>query len=232
MQDFVIVAIDGAAASGKTSTALKIADKYKFLMASTGSYYRAIAVKMMAANIGSDNFSEIQQFLGKIVLGTKITGNVSNITIDGKSFEEKELRTQQVNKIVASYASVPAVRQHLLSYQRSQVNEARTNGFHGLVMEGRDITSVILPDADLRFFLEASAQERSSRRENDREHDYVAERDKIDIGRTILGNGVHKIDTGINDLDAVITMISAEIDYAKKRGSQKRNSEKPNQVLL
>jgi cytidylate kinase len=212
MRDFITVAIDGAAASGKTSTALRIADKYKFLMASTGSYYRAIALKMMTAGIGSDDVLGMQHFLGKIVLGTEIIGNISNITVDGKSFEEKELRTQQINKNVASYATVPAVRQRLLSYQRSQIDEARANGFRGLVMEGRDITSVILPDADLRFFLEAGVQERLSRRENDREHDYLAERDKIDIGRTIRQNGVHKIDTEINNLDAVVAMISAEID--------------------
>ncbi|MDR2432409.1 MAG: (d)CMP kinase [Puniceicoccales bacterium] len=212
MRDFITVAIDGAAASGKTSTALRIADKYKFLVASTGSYYRAIALKMMKTNINSDDISGIQHFLGKILLETKIIGNVSNITVDGKSFEEKELRTQQVNKNVASYATIPAVRQRLLSYQRSQINEARTNGFRGLVMEGRDITSVILPDADLRFFLEASAQERLSRRENDWEYDYTAERDKIDIGRTIQQNGVHKIDTGTNGLDVVVAMISAEVD--------------------
>ncbi|MDR1457375.1 MAG: (d)CMP kinase [Puniceicoccales bacterium] len=212
MRDFITVAIDGAAASGKTSTARRIADKYKFLVASTGSYYRAVALKMMTTDINIDDVSAIQHFLGQIVLGSKITGNVLNITIDGKSFEEKELRTQQVNKNVASYATIPEVRQCLLPYQRSQVSEARTNGFRGLIMEGRDITSVILPDADLRFFLEASAQERLSRRENDWEHDYIAERDKIDIGRTIRQDGVHRIDTGTNGLDAVVAMISAEID--------------------
>ncbi|MDR2603411.1 MAG: (d)CMP kinase [Puniceicoccales bacterium] len=212
MQDFITVAIDGAAASGKTSTALRIADKYKFLVASTGSYYRAIALEMMTAGIGSDNVSEIQHFLGKIVLGTKITGNISNITVDGKSFEEKELRTQEVNKNVAFYATIPMIRQRLLPYQRSQINEAHVNGFRGVIMEGRDITSTILPDADLRFFLEAGAQERLSRRENDWEHDYIAERDQIDVRRTIRQDGVHKIDTGINNLDVVVAMISAEID--------------------
>ncbi|MDR0693657.1 MAG: (d)CMP kinase [Puniceicoccales bacterium] len=212
MRDFITVAIDGAAASGKTSTARRIADRYEFLVASTGSYYRAVALKMMTSDINSDDVSAIQHFLGEIVLGSEIIGNVLNITIDGKSFEEKELRIQQVNKNVASYATIPEVRQRLLPYQRSQVSEARTNGFRGLIMEGRDITSVILPDADLRFFLEASAQERLFRRENDWEHDYIAERDKIDIGRTIRQDGVHRIDTGINGLDVVVAMISAEID--------------------
>jgi cytidylate kinase len=70
-----------------------------------------------------------------------------------------ELRTQQVHKLVASYASVPAGSLRLLSYQRSAVNEACTDGFYGLVLEGRDITNTILPDANLRFVLEARAQE-------------------------------------------------------------------------
>jgi cytidylate kinase len=212
MRDFVIVAIDGAAASGKTSTAIRIADKYKFLMSSTGSYYRAIALKMMAANVDSGNVSEIQHFLKKITLGTRIDKNVSNITVNGEFFWEKELRTQLVNKNVAFYATIPEVRQCLLPYQRSQINEAYANGFRGLIMEGRDITSVILPDADLRFFFEASVQKRSLRRKNDREHDFIVERDKIDIKRIIQKNDVHKIDTGICDLDTVVAMISAEID--------------------
>jgi cytidylate kinase len=212
MQDFIVVAIDGSAASGKTSTSSRISEKYNFLMVSTGSYYRAIASKLVEAAIGSDDVSGVRFFLQQVVLATKILGNISHIVINDELFEEKDLRTQSINEAVATYSAIPEIRQFLLPYQRSQVDIARKNGFNGVVMEGRDITTVVLSDADLRFFLEASVQERSSRRKSDRENDCVLERDKIDIERTVLGDGVYKINPGTNDLDGVVSIISKKID--------------------
>ena len=88
-----------------------------------------------------------------------------------------------MNEQVSRFAAVPAVRQFLLAYQRSQAQVARAAGFNGLVMEGRDIGSVIFPDADFRFFLHADPAERARRREKEGERDAVAERDRIDSSR-------------------------------------------------
>jgi cytidylate kinase len=218
MRRFIIVAIDGTAASGKTSTAMELARMYNFLMSSTGLYYRAIALKMLDAGLTNEDGDALKLFLKETIIGTKLSGNTTNMTINGEIFSDKVLRSQRVNEAVARYSAIPVIREFLFRYQRSQADIARDNGFSGLVMEGRDITSVIFPDADLRFFLEASVFERSQRRGNDHEHDYISERDRIDNARTICGDGVHRINTGQNDLRAVVATISAEIDRILSHG--------------
>jgi cytidylate kinase len=212
MRSFIIVAIDGTAASGKTSTAIELARIYNFLMSSTGLYYRAIALKMLDAGVTSKDDDALKLFLKETIIGTKLSANTTSMTINGEIFSDKVLRSQRVNEAVAQYSAIPIVRKFLFEYQRSQADIARSNGFSGLVMEGRDITSVIFPDADLRFFLEASAFERSQRRGNDHEYDYISKRDKIDNVRTICGDGVHRINTGQNDLPTVVATISTEIN--------------------
>jgi cytidylate kinase len=212
MRKFVVIAIDGTAAAGKTSTSLRIADRYNLLMVSTGMHYRAISLKMMETAVASDDIDAVDNFLQKISLETHILNNIANISIGGELFDEKDLRSGRVNEVVGQYSAVTNIRKFLLSYQRAQVKIAKDGGFSGVIMEGRDIASVVLPHADLKFFLEATARERSLRRRHDREDDCIGKRDKIDDERTICGEGVHRIDTGKNDLDAVVAIISIEID--------------------
>jgi cytidylate kinase len=212
MCHFITIAIDGAAAAGKTSTAIHIARKYNMLMASTGLYYRALTLAMITFAVENDDPMAVGDFLQSVNLGSSISGHTANISINGRTFDDSELRTQSVNEAVAIYSSIPMVREFLTDYQRSQVGIAGERGFNGLVMEGRDITTVILPDADLRFFLDASTEERSRRREHDSTSDCVAARDRIDNQRTICSSGVFRIDTNRNDLNAVVEIISSEID--------------------
>jgi cytidylate kinase len=94
-----------------------------------------------------------------------------------------EIRSQQVNEHVSHYAAVPEVRAILLDYQRGQTEVAKQHGFRGLVMEGRDIGSVIFPDADFRFFLHADPAERVKRRAAEGRQDSIAERDRLDSSR-------------------------------------------------
>jgi cytidylate kinase len=211
MAKFITIAIDGVAASGKTSTALRVAEKYNFLAVSTGLHYRAIALVMFRNGVGSDDGVAVAKFLLSTTLETKIIGNSSHMVIDGKFFEDYELRTREVNDIVSQYSAVAEIRKFLFNYQRDQRNVALANSFNGIVEEGRDITSVIFPDADLKFFLEASVVERRSRRKNDSESDCVAERDEIDNARTICGADVLRINTESNDLSHVVAIISDEI---------------------
>jgi cytidylate kinase len=212
VQNFITVAIDGAAASGKTSTSLWIANEYNLLLVSTGMHYRAITLKIMQAGVSSADGRGIDNFLRAITLGTEIGGNIAGITINGESFGEKNLRTQEVNDTVTRYSAVDSIRKFLLPYQKFQVHVAREHNFRGVIMEGRDITSVILPHADLKFFLEASARKRSLRRKNDGEPDFISERDKLDGQRTICTAGVFRIDTGKNNFRTVTAVISNEIE--------------------
>jgi cytidylate kinase len=115
-------------------------------------------------------------------LGTSIEGGSAEIEISGRRVGD-EIRSREVNDAVSHFAAIPEVREALLGYQRGQAAAARKGGFRGLVMEGRDIGSVIFPDADFRFFLHAESAERERRREKEGREDRVTERDRIDSSR-------------------------------------------------
>lgn len=211
MAQFIIVAIDGAAASGKTTTARSIAALHNFMMVSTGFYYRIVTAALLNKGIDSEQYDAIEKFLSSAKLGTTITGNLSSMILNGQSYSEEFLREPSINENVALFSAIPAIRKFLLEYQRSQIEFAKENNFNGIVMEGRDITSVILPDADLKFFLEADLKERAARRYGDAESDCVSKRDIADAERTLCNDDVEKIDTGKNDLSAVVEHISSRI---------------------
>ena len=216
MRKFVVVAIDGAAASGKTSTSTELAKRYNFMMSSTGLHYRAMAYELLKHNIAAEDFSKnaatAENFVKNMTFDARISGNIATITINGQSFDEEQLRSADINKAVAKYASIPLIRQVLIAFQKKQAEVAKVHGFGGLVMEGRDITSVVFPDADLKFFLDAGLSERISRRAKDNEEDDVVERDSLDRQRTVYTDGIQKIDTGKLPFEAVVSLISREID--------------------
>jgi cytidylate kinase len=136
---------------------------------------------MMKANIGCKDIVKMQHFLEKNHPWNESDWKHFKISIDDEFFSERDLHPKNVNEMAASYSSIGEIRKILLTFERSQLHIARKNGFRGLAIEGRDLTSVIFPDATLRFFPEASAQERSLRRKND----CISERDEIGNRTTI-----------------------------------------------
>ena len=179
---FIIVAIDGGAASGKSSTSRILGERFNLLHSDTGSYYRAVTAEMLRAGASPDDLASEKAALAKLLLGTRIAGRSAQIEISGRVPSE-EIRSKEVNGAVSHFAAIPELRAALLDYQRGQADAARKGGFKGLVMEGRDIGSVIFPDADFRFFLHADPAEREKRRVREGQHDKVAERDRIDSSR-------------------------------------------------
>ncbi|MEI7800871.1 MAG: (d)CMP kinase, partial [Opitutaceae bacterium] len=129
---------------------------------------------------------------------------------------DHEIRGQTVNDHVSHYAAIPAVRQKLLSYQRGQVAVAQQHGFRGLVMEGRDIGSVIFPAADYRFFLHADPIERAKRRAREGQLDSIAERDRLDSSRKasplVSPTGAIDIDSTFLTLEQVVEKMAALMD--------------------
>ena len=114
---------------------------------------------------------------------SKINKNKSEIQIDGIKFNPEDLRSSKVNDNVSHFAALPVLRKSLLDYQRSQVNQARSLGFSGVILEGRDIGTKILPTADLKIFLHADAATRIQRRIKDGEVDSIRKRDELDSNR-------------------------------------------------
>ena len=126
------------------------------------------------------------------------------------------IRTETINRMVSLYAAQPAIRNCLLEYQRSQARVALERGFKGIVMEGRDIGSVVFPDARFRYYLFADPSTRQQRRDNEGLADSVTRRDQIDSSRTQAPlrrpEGSIMIDTGVLGVDAVVGQIRSDVE--------------------
>jgi cytidylate kinase len=211
---FIIVAIDGGAASGKSSTASALSKRFNLLHADTGSYYRALTSEMIRRGASPGDLPSVRAALADLSLGTRIEGRLAQIEISGR-VPGAEIRSREVNDAVSHFAAIPELRSALLAYQRGQASAARKGGFAGLVMEGRDIGSVIFPDADFRFFLHADAAERERRRVNEGQQDRVAERDRLDSTRKTaplsLAAGALPIDTTSLTIAEVADQMAAVI---------------------
>lgn len=179
---FIIVAIDGGAASGKSSTSRLLAERFNLLHVDTGSFYRHITFELLRRQVPATDRPALLAMLPTLRFDTRLEGRSARMLIDGQPAGD-EIRDQQVNDNVSYYAAIPEVRAALLAYQRGQADVARKHGFRGLVMEGRDIGSVIFPDADFRFFLHADPAERAKRRAAEGRQDSIAERDRLDSSR-------------------------------------------------
>ena len=180
---FLIVAIDGGAASGKSSSSRTLSERFHFLHADTGSYYRAVTAELLRRSVTPADLPGVKTALAAIAFSTRVTGRNAEIELSGHTIPDAEIRTAAVTANVALFAAIPEVRAALLDYQRSQADTARQHDFRGLVMEGRDIGSKIFPDADFRFFLFADPVERARRREQQGLQDQVAKRDTLDSQR-------------------------------------------------
>ena len=215
MSHFLIVAIDGGAASGKSSTSRALSERFNFLHVDTGSYYRAITAELLRRNLRVDQVDAVKAALPALQLGTQVDGRAARMEIGGRVVPEAEIRGPAVTAAVSHFAAIPEVRTALLNYQRGQADVARAHGFRGLVMEGRDIGSVIFPNADLRFFLHADVEARAKRRELEGRPDAVAERDRLDATRKtaplVLASGAIDIDSTYLNLEQVVDKLSGLI---------------------
>jgi cytidylate kinase len=181
-KDFIIVAIDGGAASGKSSTARALAGRFNLLHVDTGSFYRAVTAELLRRGVRAEDLPAVHAALAQLHLGTRLAGRTAVMEINGRAAGD-EIRGEAVNAAVSHFAAIPGLRAALMAYQRGQADVARKHGFHGLVMEGRDIGSVIFPNADFRFFLQADLAERKRRRDDEGRVDIIQERDRLDLSR-------------------------------------------------
>jgi cytidylate kinase len=211
---FIIVAIDGGAASGKSSSSRTLSERFNLLHVDTGSFYRAITAELLRLGLKPDNLPAVRQAVTGLVFSTHLNGRSAEMEIGGRVAGD-EIRSREVNDHVSHYAAIPELRAALLAYQRGLAGVGRAHGFRGLVMEGRDIGSVIFPDADFRFFLHADPVERERRRAGQGLHDQIRERDRIDSSRKTspltCPAGATSIDTTHASLDQVVEQMAAAI---------------------
>lgn len=211
---FLIVAIDGGAASGKSSTARALAARFPFLHVDTGAHYRAITAEMLRRGIAPDE-AAVARALPELALGTRVQNGAALLEIEGR-VPGDEIRSPAVNAAVSHFAALRPVRAALLQYQRGQVGVAQSHGFRGLIMEGRDIGSVIFPEAGLRVFLHADPEERARRRAKEGQLDSVAERDRLDSSRKhaplTCPPGAIDINSTHLSLDEVVAQIASLVN--------------------
>ena len=211
---FIIVAIDGGAASGKSSSSRALSEQFNLLHVDTGSFYRAITAELIRQGVAAADHVAVKGALAGLPLGTRVEGRSARMEIAGRVAGD-EIRSREVNEQVSHFAAIPEVRTALLAYQRGLAGVARTRGFKGLVMEGRDIGSVIFPHADFRFFLQADPTERARRRANEGQQDSIAERDRLDSSRKTaplaVPAGALSIDTTHLSLAEVVKTMAVSI---------------------
>jgi pantoate ligase/cytidylate kinase len=157
----LVVAIDGPAGAGKSTVAKRIADALGYLYIDTGAMYRAATWLVMRENV---NLLDLEGIV-RLVSGAKIElklqevqdGQSTRVLVNGEDVT-REIRTQQVTRLVSPVSAVPGVRQHLVAQQQEMAERG------GVVMDGRDIGTVVLPKADIKIFLTASPEIRAERR--------------------------------------------------------------------
>ena len=157
----MIIAIDGPAGTGKGTISKLIAKRLNFTYIDTGAMYRCITLKMLDNNISPEDLQKIEELLNN----TKI--DFKNSNIDGEYIQKvflddvdvsKEIRLPRINEKVSPYSAIPIIRSKLVEMQRKLASSKDT------IMEGRDITTVVLPNADLKIYLTADENERANRR--------------------------------------------------------------------
>jgi CMP/dCMP kinase len=216
----VLVAIDGPAGSGKSSVARVVAGELGYIHLNTGAAYRAVALLALREGVDLEDWALLAEIARRVGL------DAGGARVDGSPVPEKDLRAPEVSAAASKVSANPEVREVLLSVQRDAAQRARGEG--GAVVEGRDIGTVVLPDADLKIFLQAAPEERARRRahqtgreaELDRIREAIKKRDRQDSEReTSPLKPAHDaviLDTTALSLDEVVSRV---LDLA--RGLQK-----------
>ena len=151
------IAIDGPAGAGKSTISKFVASEMGYLYIDTGAMYRAIGYKVLENNISLDESEKIDAMAKESEIELKITDHGQSIYLDGKDVTGK-IRTPEVSMAASKVSAIGGVRRTLVDLQR------KIAGNNNVIMDGRDIGTVVLPDAEIKIFLTASAEDRAMRR--------------------------------------------------------------------
>lgn len=152
------IAIDGPAGAGKSTLARQLAKELGFLYVDTGAIYRTVALAVLRAGIAPEDADKVTDILGTLQIRMDYgPDGEQRMFLDGEDVSQA-IREHRVSGLASKVSAIPAVRDFLLDFQRRQARE------HSVVMDGRDIGTVVLPQADVKIFLTAAAQARAQRR--------------------------------------------------------------------
>src|SRR5215216_988784 len=152
----MIIAIDGPSGSGKSTLGRLLARALKLLYIDTGSMYRAVALAVIEADVDPNDTAAVTKLANQIDIDLEGDPDSLSVLLDGRDVTE-EIRSESVTEMSSIVSSIPGVR-------RAMVERQRALGKRGAVLNGRDIGTVVFPDADVKFFLTAVPEERAERR--------------------------------------------------------------------
>uniref|UniRef100_A0A7V3ZX35 Cytidylate kinase n=1 Tax=candidate division WOR-3 bacterium TaxID=2052148 RepID=A0A7V3ZX35_UNCW3 len=151
------IAIDGPAGAGKTTTARLVAKALGLLHVDTGAMYRAVALAVLRKGVDPADSEAVKKVVEDVRIDQKVINDEVRTYLDGEDVSNG-IRTPEVDKVVSIISAYPFVREKMVELQRKMAQKG------GVVIEGRDIGTVVLPDADLKVFMKASPEERARRR--------------------------------------------------------------------
>lgn len=209
-----IIAMDGPAGAGKSTIAKKVSKLLGYEYIDTGAMYRAITLKFIRENVDLEDLKKIEDILNH----TSITFTQGSILLDG-SVVDLEIRSVEVNAFVSPVSAIEIVRKKLVEIQRNIAADKN------VVLDGRDIGTVVFPNADYKFYLDATVEERAKRRYNEVKDNLntsleeimqsIANRDKIDSNRLIAplkkAEDAIYLDTTKMNIEEVVQGIIGEI---------------------
>jgi cytidylate kinase len=199
-----IIAIDGPAASGKSSVARALARRLNFVYVNSGEMYRAITWHLLEQGIDPKDADQIAQAVESASITSDLRNNESHVRVDNAD-PTPHLRDDRVNIAVSAVSAVPQVRHCVDGKMHSYAQD------HDLVVEGRDIGSVVFPDTPYKFYIDASPEVRSRRRAAEGQRDEIAARDRADSLRAaaplVTAKDAEVIDSSTMTIDDVVNEI-------------------------
>ncbi len=218
-RELPVVAIDGPAGAGKSTVTRRVAADLGYTAVDTGALYRTVALACSRRNVAWDDAAGVQNVAHELAREGLITmtqaGGTTHVTLAGEDVSEA-IRTQKMGQGASQVSALPPVRDALLEMQRALGCDG------GVVLEGRDIGSVVFPDAEAKFFLTASAEVRAQRRHEELQDRgetvalsevlrEVEERDRRDTERPVAplvrADDAHLVDSSSLDIDQVVEEI-------------------------
>lgn len=224
----MIIAIDGTASSGKTSAAKELSKRLDVPLLPTGLIYRAITLKAINENIVPENQSGLSKMLESTTIETVYMDKSVSVYLDKLPVSYELLKSEKVSENVAKYACIPFVREFVRKIQRQQADWHKN-----IIVEGRDIGSIVFPNADIKFFVDADLETRAIRRQKEflnagenmsleQVKEAIIERDEADrkrmISPLIMTSDAILIDTSNMNVMQVVDLMIEKINQKKKHG--------------
>ena len=218
------IAIDGPAGAGKSSIAKALSKRLGYIYIDTGAMYRAVALFFLDEGVKDSEDSRIESLLEKLDISIKYEDGTQKVFLNGVDVSDK-LRLEQIGKLASKFSAIGSVREKLVALQRKLAKK------ENVVMDGRDIGTVVLPNADLKIYLSASSKVRAKRRylellekgNTDLDinliEDEIIKRDEADMNREISplkqAEDAYYLDSSDMTLEEVVSKIVSMVKEEK-----------------